>query len=345
MASAHPDPAAWLDAVADGVVIADGAGRVVAINEVAASLLQVTDGLGRPLREVLDLHDPSGCCTWWTQVDPYGRWQPGSALAESLWMLPDGREVLATTRFRRTPGEGITSVGVVLRRARGRARIERDRSDLIATVAHELRNPLTGIQNFISVLSERSNELSAEEQALLLRSIDHDTARLGRLISELLTVSGIDAGQVRLHRDWVDLAAILAALVPALSTPQRPIAVQTEPVPDLFLDPDKTRQVVGNLVENAIIHGSGPIEVSLSSVDDEGWVRLLVDDAGEGIPDDVRDRVFAKFYAGAASAGSGLGLYIVKGLVEAEGGHIIVSRSPSGGARFDVRWPVVEIAP
>ena len=117
-------------------------------------------------------------------------------------------------------------------------------------------------------------------------------------------------------------------------------------LPDVLADPDKFTQVFVNLVENGVRHGEGAVSVRVAAArpgdDPTGsgdGVLVTVDDQGEGIPADLRRRVFTKFWKGGARGGSGLGLYIVGGLTKAHGGTVTIGDAPGGGARISVFWP------
>jgi signal transduction histidine kinase len=106
-------------------------------------------------------------------------------------------------------------------------------------------------------------------------------------------------------------------------------------------DPDKVTQVMTNLVENAVRHGAGDVSVTIApDPADPSFVAIAVDDEGEGIPAELRQRVFTKFWTASSGGGSGLGLYIVNGLVRAHGGSVTIDDRPGGGARVVVTWPV-----
>jgi signal transduction histidine kinase len=100
-------------------------------------------------------------------------------------------------------------------------------------------------------------------------------------------------------------------------------------------------QVVTNLVENAILHGDGEVVVRIGPAEEPGYAELVVSDEGEGIPPALRRRAFTKFWSASAGGGSGLGLYIVNGLVRAHGGTVTIDDRPGGGAVVAATWPVV----
>ena len=115
-------------------------------------------------------------------------------------------------------------------------------------------------------------------------------------------------------------------------------------LPEIHADPDKFTQVVTNLVENAVRHGEGTVGVRLAplgpgELGDQGGVRITVDDEGEGIPAEMRLRVFTKFWKGGKRGGSGLGLYLANGLTKVHGGTVTIDDAPGGGARISVAWP------
>ncbi|GGF35547.1 PAS domain-containing sensor histidine kinase [Marmoricola endophyticus] len=338
-ASASDDPL-W-DVLPDGVVVADGASIVLRTNDVARAMLALSDdGVGRHLRDVMRLQNTDGQ-NWWDIGDPYEGVETSTGVPEISWLLPGGEEVLATARIiRERRGGPITRVGIVLRSARGRERMDRERSDLVATVAHELRSPLTGVRGFVGTLISKWGVLNDEQRLLMLETVHHDAERLGRLITELLDVARIDTGRLSLYPRPVDLRETVDRVAESCRVgTSRPIEVHVpeDPVP-VHADPDKLTQVVTNLVENAVRHGDGPTTVTVDSPGD-GYSRLVVDDEGEGIPEDVRRRVFTKFWKHGARGGTGLGMYIVHGLVGAHGGTLEIDSSPAGGARLVLRWP------
>jgi signal transduction histidine kinase len=124
-----------------------------------------------------------------------------------------------------------------------------------------------------------------------------------------------------------------------LSPPSgRSIRLDVEGTPKAWVDRDKFAQIVANLVENAVRHGAGDVSVRILARPG-GGAEVVVDDSGPGIPEEIRPRIFTKFWRYGRSGGSGLGLYIVRGLTEAHDGEVRVETSPSGGARIRVRLP------
>ena len=171
----------------------------------------------------------------------------------------------------------------------------------------------------------------------MLTTVNADADRVTRLLSELLDVSRIDAGRLEMRKQVVALGRVINKIVAGRVASGEPtdrfvVDLQGE-LPELWLDPDKIEQVVGNLVENALRHGEGTVTITVRP--HEQGAEVTVGDEGEGIPENTATRVFTRFWRGGnRRGGTGLGLYIVKGLVEAHAGTIEVGRSPSGGAQF-----------
>jgi signal transduction histidine kinase len=333
-----------LDCLPDGVVVADEGGTVTHINRVAARMLGVPDGAGKQLSDVVALQDRDGN-DWFTCNDPYGGLGTRSALTEQSWFLADGTELLLTARIvRDPPGTAPRRVAVSLRLARARARLDRERSDLVATVAHELRSPLTGVKGFVATLLSKWDRLSDEQKKLMLGTVNSDADRLTRLIAELLDVARIDTGRLPLYRRPLDFApAVERVLDSVRAGTGREIVLQVDgDLPRVDADPDKFVQVVTNLVENSVRHGEGMVRLTAAPIPAGGpftGVVLHVDDEGEGISPAIRSRVFTKFWKHGTRGGSGLGMYIVHGLVDAHGGTVEIGDAPGGGARITVMWP------
>ncbi len=351
----RPETQLLLDALPDGVVVAGAGGRVEVVSAPAARMLGTTpeQALGRRLDEVLALQDGEGCT--WTDVNrPYAGLPSRTGVPEQSWLAPDGTEVLVVARLhRRSRREPVSSVAITLRSGRGRARLDRERSDLVATVAHELRSPLTGVKGFVQALLNRWDKLTDEQKKLMLTTVSADSDRLSRLIAELLDVARIDTGRLQLYPRPCDAAVLTGRVVASVAAgTSRPVELTAaEGLPMISADPDKFTQVVTNLVENGVRHGEGTVRVALAAAaaGDEpghgGGVVLTVADEGEGIPAELRRRVFTKFWKGGQRGGSGLGLYIVHGLVRAHGGTVQIDDAPGGGARIALTWPAEPAEP
>jgi signal transduction histidine kinase len=332
-----------VDVLPDGVLIADGDGIVRLVNDRAAVLLGVRPEAaeGEPLTEVLAVtnHDGVG---WVACTRPYGGLVTRTGVPEQSWILPSGEEVLVTARIHRERASGpVTDVAVSLRSGRARARLDRDRSDLVATVAHELRSPLTGVKGFVQALLNRWDRLNDEQKKLMLTTVHADSDRLSRLITELLDVARLDTGRLSMHPRPCDVPTLVMRVVDSIraGAPHRIEVIVPDDLPEVWADPDKLTQVLTNVLENAIRHGSDPVTVTAYL--DGDLVAVQVDDSGNGIPPEIRQRAFTKFWTTGQRGGSGLGLYLVNGLVRAHGGTVTIDDAPTGGARILTTWPAV----
>jgi len=369
------------DELPDGLVVADHAGRVTVFNRAAARLtgLSAADVLGADVRQALPLRDADGRC-WWMSADPYRGLRTRTRHPEMSLYLHDGTELLVTVgyvRSTRCGGEPTSPGGpgplrhlvISLRGAQQRARLERTRADLVSTVAHELRSPLTSVKGFTATLLAKWTRFTDDQKRVMLETVNADADRVTRLITELLDVSRIESGRMEIHRELVSIPErvqkIVAGRVAAGEPAGRFRLVVTGELPETWLDADKVDQILGNLVENAIRHGAGtvtvvvePVRTAASRGTGRGEaapgvlgglrgprvaggpaVAVSVRDEGDGIPPELVPRIFRQFWRTKRRGGAGLGLFIVKGLVEAHGGTITVQRAPGGGAEFRFIMP------
>ena len=338
------DLALW-DTLPDGVVIADADGVVRLVNRAARRLLGEAVTVGAALKDAVPLQDQDAR-DWYSVNQPYDGIDSRTGIPEQSWFLADGTEVLVTGGINRDERHGpVQRVSLVIRSARGRARLDRERSDLVATVAHELRSPLTGVKGFVTTLLSKWDRLNDAQKKLMLNTVNTDAERLSRLITELLDVARIDTGRLPLYPREIDAIPLLERVVESVraGTSRTITTRHAASEAAAFVDPDKFVQVITNLVDNAVRHGEG--EVSLTSGPGPLGLRIIVDDQGDGIEEALRDRVFTKFWKDGVRGGSGLGMYIVNGLVRVHGGELAILDAPGGGARIVVDWPATDPRP
>jgi signal transduction histidine kinase len=314
-------------------------GDVLAANPEASRLLETVVRPGDSLADAVRLQDLDGN-DWYSCVKPYDGFRLRTQLVESSWWTTSGHEVLVTAKLdREHPGGPVAGVTLALRTARARERADRSRSELVATVAHELRSPLTGVKGFTSTLLAKWDRLTDSQKLLMLSTVDADADRLTRLITELLDVARIDTGRLSVRKEPLRLAPVVSAILHPIQAPTgRSLVCRLEGDPLVWVDRDRLAQVLANLVENAFAHGDGEVTVRLRELPGSG-AELVVDDEGDGITEAIRSRIFTKFWRHGRAGGSGLGLFIVSGLVSAHGGTVSVESSPSGGARMRVTLP------
>lgn len=335
----------------DGVIIAGPAGVVEYVNPRIKAMARA-DGdemIGMHLSVAVPFDDLNGN-SWYDSTRPYDGLNIRNRISESSWWSPKGSEYLITASLvRDSRGGPVQRVVVSVRNARIRNQADRERSDLVATVAHELRSPLTGIKGFTSTLLTKWDKFSEEQRQLMLETVDADADRLSRLITELLDAARIDAGRLTLKRGPVRLDEVVRHVLTNVSGGAgEPFEISIKDDLDLIWgDSDRIHQVVTNLVENAMRHGFGLREIVVQNTvhpDYLGGVSLQVHDNGPGIPPEMRQRVFSRFWRAGPGAGSGLGMYIVRGIVEEHGGVIDIQDAAGGGAQIRVWFPINEPA-
>jgi signal transduction histidine kinase len=350
------------DELPDGLVVADDAGRVVVFNRAAARLtgLATEEAIGKYVFDVLPFRDDDGR-DWWMFVDPYNGLPTRTRHPERSLYLADGSagghpgpslrgdtELLVSVGYVRDGRSGpVRRLVITLRGAQQRARLERSRAELVSTVAHELRAPLTSVKGFTATLLAKWSRFSDDQKRVMLETVNADADRVTRLITELLDVSRIESGRMEVRRQLVDVPErarkIIAGRVASGEPEDRFRLEAAHDLPETWLDADKIDQILGNLVENAVRHGAGIVTIVVRrarvSGDQAEAIAVSVRDQGEGIAPEIAPRVFRQFWRGKRRGGTGLGLYIVKGLIEAMGGEITVVRAPGGGAEFRFTLP------
>jgi signal transduction histidine kinase len=293
-------------------------------------------------------------------VDPYRGLSTRTRHPELPLYLPDGAEFLVTMGYVRVPrctsaagrdwpgpvmpGD-VQRITLSLRGTQQRMRLERSRADLVSTVAHELRSPLTSVKGFTATLLAKWPRFTDDQKKVMLETVNADADRVTRLITELLDVSRIEAGRIEVHRQLVDVpqraGRIIAGRVAAGESAGRFQLEVRGDLPETWLDADKVDQILSNLIENALRHGAGTVTTMVEPLRSAGCpgVAVSVRDQGDGIAPELIPRVFRQFWRAKRRGGAGLGLFIVKGLVEAHGGTIAVQQAPGGGAEFRFTMP------
>lgn len=261
---------------------------------------------------------------------------------------PDAPEVRAALET----GANVLAIALEQARASEEAAAQRARADaehlrgaLLSAVSHDLRTPLTGIVGAASAIAEAGGAMPENVRHELASGIVEEAERLGRLVTNLLQASRLEAGPAALHREWTDLEALVGSALGRLDAALAGREVSLDLAPDAllaFVDPVLAEQLLLNLLDNAAKHtpAGGALAVSLERAG--AAVVLDVADRGPGLPAGREDRLFEKFqrFAGGAGApGTGLGLAICRGIAQAHGGAITALNRPGGGAVFRVTLP------
>ena len=341
---------ALLDAIPDGVVVIGADRKLIAMNRAAEATCgwPRSEAIGAFYGAVLPLRDASGFLVH-ERFDPFdGLLSTVVATPEREYSLArrDGKEVAVALRatFVRDDAHRLERVVVVLREISRRKRLDRARSDLISTVSHEIRSPLTSVKGFTSTLLAKWDRFSDEQKKVMLQTINYDADRVTRLLGDLLDVSRLEAGRLELKRQEVDVVALAtdAVMRLRLDADQHTIEVAfPDGFPKVTADPNRIEQVLMNLIENAIKYAKEG-KIVVSGEDGEDALTVRVTDEGEGIPGDHLPHIFTKFYrrgSGERRSGTGLGLYICQGIVEAHGGELAVEKSDTSGTVFAFTLP------
>jgi signal transduction histidine kinase len=223
-------------------------------------------------------------------------------------------------------------------------------ADMISKIAHELRSPLTSVKGFSSMLINKWDRFTDEQRRQFVATIYADAERMGRIVSEVLDLARMEAGRLQLNPVPVPLAELAERAVARMQDLPGHERIEITIPDDLaaWVDPERMEAVIANLLENALkFSDDGRIAID-GRASTNGMVELTVSDNGVGIDSDRLPHVFAgpaSDRTQAAPSGTGLGLYLSRGLVEAHGGSIGVDSHPGRGSVFTVSIPRGEPAP
>ncbi|HMM43442.1 MAG TPA: HAMP domain-containing sensor histidine kinase, partial [Thermomicrobiales bacterium] len=228
-------------------------------------------------------------------------------------------------------------------------RADRERKAFVANVSHDLRTPIAIIQGHVEQIAGGADGQATPELRDALGVIHQETTTLSRLIDDLFTIARLEETSLPMRPEPVNVGQIageLAGAIHPVAWDQRRVSVRSVVTPDLppvMADPTRMRQILGNLLYNALRHTpeGGLVVIDGEAMDDT--VEVRVSDTGIGMTDEERERVFERFYqveqGQRAHDGAGLGMAIVKQLVEAQGGSVAVESAPGQGTTFHVRLP------
>jgi two-component system phosphate regulon sensor histidine kinase PhoR len=331
-----------LESMSEGIVALDRHGRILLANPAASILLRLgsADVPGRPLVELL--RHPE------VRVLVNGILHGRLRLSMETLVPSAGRSLRLLGIPCEPDDPGDPSAILVVQDVTESLRYDRLRREFVANVSHELKSPLTSIRSLTDALLSGAIE-EGETARRFLGLIEEDAVRLTRLIEDLLALSQIESGGVPLRVTVVDLRrhvqSVLEALAPAIE--QGGLAVEVD-LPDSSLvsaDPDRLRQVLTNLVDNAIKYNRPGGRIRVRQEREGLSLRVFVVDTGIGIPERDLRRIFERFYRvdkarSRELGGTGLGLSIVKHIVEAHGGTVHVTSRLGEGSTFSFTLPV-----
>ncbi|MHB1738293.1 MAG: ATP-binding cassette domain-containing protein [Actinomycetes bacterium] len=261
-------------------------------------------------------------------------WEQDRATPDAIVLMEDAAHSLRLALERE-------EVGMAHEEASALRRSQQLQRNFLSRLSHELRTPLTAIRGYASSLLAPDVTWDRASQRRFLERIAVESARLGRLVGDLLDFSAIESGILRLQRDWCDVPLVVAAAVACLP-PARARAVEVVCAPGLpvvWADHDRLEQVFVNLLDNAFRHNPAGTRVSVRASTDDGWIVISVLDDGTGLPAEQVGAPFEPRAHPSPSGGAGVGLSIAKGIVDGHGGRLEVD-SHGTGTRFNVHLPV-----
>ncbi len=324
--------------IADGIVAVDHDGHVVLWNAAAEQITGVPqeEAIGHTTAQVLRRNLESG-----DDEAPAG---------QRLVSIPRGGEELwlsLSEAVMRDPLGAVAGRIFAFRDISADRMVEQVKSDFVAAVSHELRTPLTSIYGFAETLLRQDIPFAEEERRTFLAYIASESKRLTEIVDQLLNVARLDAGDLQVERGRIDVGSVVSEVVGTVDAdnghrfeidlPDEPLAAEA--------DPEKVRQVFNILVENALRYSPQGGTVTVGARRNADRVEVRVVDEGMGIPAAEREWIFRKFYraesaARDGAAGTGLGLFIAKELVNAMGGRIWVDSTEGEGSSFAFELPL-----
>ncbi|MBI2922140.1 MAG: PAS domain-containing protein [Planctomycetes bacterium] len=344
-----------LDSITNGILVVDLDGRILQINRNAAAMLDIpsVDVAGQPWEPLA-----SGEVQTEVRAILEETLQVGFAMERLVNARLGGNDLPLAVGSSLLRDEQSQAFGVILvfrdmtasREMERLRRLDQMKSDLVANVSHELRTPLTSIKAYCEALEGMAR---TEQEREFLKVIDEESDRLPELIEDLLNVSRIQSGTMRLHLEPGNPAELVPEVLglSKVQSKRHKIATNIAPgLPTMMFDPSKLKEVLINLVSNAIKYSPAGGTVTLSMGVAEGNLRIDVEDQGIGISEEDQKQLFQQFFRVDSSStaqvgGTGLGLAIVKGISEAHGGTVTIKSVVGKGSVFTVILPIRKEAP
>ncbi|BAS29011.1 two-component system histidine kinase PnpS [Limnochorda pilosa] len=329
-----------LGSMVDGVVAQDARGRVLLFNEAAEALFGCRRGevIGRPLLEAIREYDVADA------LETAMREGAGVTRTIGLARLGERELQVRTAPLRSRSGE-LHGAVAVLRDVTEMRRLEQVRTEFVANVSHELRTPLTALKGFIETLLDGAVDDRATARRFL-EIMRRETDRLVSLISDLLDLSRLESPRLEVRLETLNLSDLVDQSLELFRhrAGTRGVELASELPSPFWVEADESllRQVLVNLIDNAVKYTPEGGRIWISGSREEGWAEFSVSDTGPGIPRKALDRIFERFYRvdkarSRAMGGTGLGLSIVRHAVERQGGRVWVESQLGEGSTFRVR--------
>ncbi|TML78029.1 MAG: GAF domain-containing protein [Actinobacteria bacterium] len=332
-----------LEYVDDGVILVDQGGVVRLWNPTAAISLRrpAEDAVGRPIAELL-----GGWASLQSRIPVASEHQAGGgSRAQTLPVEVQGEERWLSISAVRFPGGTVYA----FRDVTDERAVEQMKTDFVSTVSHELRTPLAAIYGAAMTLRRRDVAVEESQRERLLEVVSSEADRLARIVNDILWASRLESGRMSIAIERCDAVAIATEVMDVLRS-RAPEGIEvavrkSRGLPPVAADPDKLRQILTNLIDNAIKYSPDGGRVGVEIGRSGGRVRFRVSDEGLGVPPAEQDRIFEKFFRldpnlTRGVGGTGLGLYISRELVTRMNGRIWVDSDGRSGSSFFLELPV-----
>lgn len=344
---------AMIEQSADGAMIIDSRWRITTFNRTMEQLTGWSreEAIGRPCAEVLGIHNLQGLNICLHDCPLQRRPTVTNPVVEGRIVARDGRELFIQSRYapQRSPQGKLLSAIANVRDITLQKQEEVLQNTFISVISHELKTPVSIIKGFAGTLSRKDVKFSSAQIRDGLAVIEDEADRLARLIQDLLDVSRMTAGGIRLELADFPLPALAADVVRSFApTADERFEFQLrfpDDMPPVQGDYERCRQVLANLISNAVKYSPEGGTIRIGGWPEDEYAVCYVSDQGIGIPPEEHEAIFHRFYRvdnrlRRETQGSGLGLFITRAIVEAHGGHIWVESQVGRGARFVFTLPL-----
>ena len=348
---------AILASITDGVVATDPDACILLANPAAEKILNRSEAglIGQPVGQIFDIFESDGRLKVLETLATLERMKDKGEtdlVNTAEVILESSRHIISAKMTLAATSREFLGVVIVLRDITKEVEADRSKTEFISTVSHELRTPMTSIKGYADFLAQGAVGPLQEKQKHFLDVIRRNADRLSLLINDLLDISRIEAGKVRLDLQETQMSqlvehAVETMMIAAQSKGLALTLTTNSHLPTVMADWDRLTQVMTNLLGNAINYTeSGVVHVSLKAEGDKVWTDIR--DTGIGIPSEVLPHIFDRFYRAddstvQSSSGTGLGLAIVKAIVEMHGGELLVESVPGSGSTFTFVLPALSV--
>jgi PAS domain S-box-containing protein len=342
-----------LGSMTDGLWVYDASGEVVDVNQAALNMFGLAsraEAIENGSFARLHLRDSEGRAITYSDM-PYTRALAGQTVPDYLAMgkhLITGRDLDLSIAAAPIESGGVVGAVLVIRDITALQELDRKKDEFLSVASHELRTPLTTIKGYTQLLAQTVDDLKPDERATYINAVLGEIERMMGLISELLDVSRIETNRLQIHPQPIRWLEFIQNRVSAFQVQhanrELRVALSTDET-IVVADPDRMRQVVDNLLSNALKYSADGTNIDVTVQVQEGLMHTAVTDHGIGIPKDEIPQLFERFHrarnvSSRYYGGLGLGLYIARAIVEAHNGSISVVSVEGEGSTFTMTLPV-----